>query len=422
MSEKLHPLLRVRHTPKGLLILLILAFSMTIRGPISVYGPIAELLAGELKVDFALIGLLSGLPVFCYAIFIPLANIVVGKLGLEKSVVLSMGIIGVGIVVRSLAGFETLFLGTVVIGAGIALGNVIFPLLISREFTNRYVTVIGIVSVGMSVANFSAGALTYPLSEAIGWRWTLASWVIFVFISLYLIFHYRIRAKRGASRKALRKGMNEWISSRSMTGQDSLANATSRNVFKVGITYLLAIIFFCQCAAWNIFTAWLPQIFVSLGQDPTSAGVAAALFQIFGILGALTTAPLLDKIGYQKSFIVISIGWLILPIGLIALPSFWILFIIIAGSAQSMIYNTIFGAINKWSKTPREIRQMSMVVQTFSYALAGFCPIVAGGLFDVLQSWTYILWVCVGLLIVMMVLCFFTAKKYLPFEKIAVEN
>jgi CP family cyanate transporter-like MFS transporter len=394
---------------------------MTIRGPVAVYGPIAELLAGELKVDFAMIGILSGLPVFCYAVFIPLANIIVSKFGLEKSIIISMGIIGCGIIIRSLFAFETLLVGTVIIGAGIALGNVIFPLLISREFTSRYVTVIGLFSVGMNIANFTAGALTYPLSEIIGWRYTLASWILFVLISSYLIFHYRIRAKRGASRKALRKGMSKWISTRSLTGRDDQANLGSRNIFKTSITYLLTIIFLCQCAAWNIFTAWLPQIFIFQGQDPVSAGVAASLFQLFGIFGAIATAPLLDNIGYPKSVVIISIAWIVLPVGLALLPSFWIFYVIISGSAQSMIYNTIFGGINKWAQTPREIRQMSTFVQAVSYGFAGFFPIITGWVFDILQNWTYILWITTGMLVIMLILSLFTARKYFPFEKIPAE-
>jgi CP family cyanate transporter-like MFS transporter len=373
-------------------------------------------LAGELQVDFATVGILSGLPVFCYAIFMPIATFVVSKLDLDKSTLICMVICGVGIIVRSLGGFEMLFAGTIIIGSGIALGNVVFPLLISRDFTNHYVSVIGVVSIGMNIANFAAGALTYPITEMVGWRLALGAWFIFVLVTLYLIFHYQIRKKRGASRKAIRQGMSEWISTRAVTGTDDLANLESRPVYKTGITYLLAAIFLLQCATWNVMTAWLPQIFVTLGQDPSSAGVAAGIFQLFGIGGAIATAPLLDKAGYLTTYVVVSLGWLVLPLGLIFLPQLWILHVVIAGFAQSMIYNSIFGAINHWSKTPREIRQMSAVVQTSAYAFAGFTPMLSGWIYDMTDDWNVILWISVGMLTLMLILAIITAVRYLSFS------
>lgn len=55
---------------------------------------------------------------------------------MERSLFAAMLLICAGVAVRSLPDAALLFLGTAIIGCGIALGNVLLPGLIKRDFLN----------------------------------------------------------------------------------------------------------------------------------------------------------------------------------------------------------------------------------------------------------------------------------------------
>jgi len=415
-TKNLKPAKRIRHTSKGLLLLFLFFFSMVIRGPLAVYGPIAHILSQDLKVDYFLIGMLSGVPAICYALFMPIGSIIVGKIGLNKATFLCLGIISVGILIRSLGNFELLLGATILIGFGVAIGNVIFPILISRDFTKYYVTLIGVITIGMNIANFSAVLLTYPMTEDLGWRLSLESWLILAFICIYLAIHYAIRNKRGGSRKAIQLNLQEWIRPPELSKIEKTDEENSRPLLKIGITYLVAIVFLCQVSAWVIITAWLPDIFMNYGLDASSASFASSLFQLLGIAGAFLTPVFIDHFGYTKAFLWSSILYLVLPVGLLFYAKFWSIYVILSGIGQSAIYCVVFGSVNEFCQTKTEVRKMIVYMQTIPYLISGLMPSFAGFIYDQTLSWDLVLWLTTLILLIMLFAGIIIAKKYLKPE------
>ena len=68
---------------------------------------------------------------------------------MERSLLLAMLLICAGIALRSLPSAALLFIGTAVIGCGIALGNVLLPGLIKRDFSQHVARMTGAYSLTM---------------------------------------------------------------------------------------------------------------------------------------------------------------------------------------------------------------------------------------------------------------------------------
>src|SRR5690606_28558514 len=111
----------------GLLLVAVLVFAANLRGPIAALGPVVGDVATELALTPAAVGILSGLPVLCFALAAPLASGFIGRFGVGRTVTRSLLLIIAGTVLRSWAGFPTAVLGTLLLGVAITAGNIAVP-------------------------------------------------------------------------------------------------------------------------------------------------------------------------------------------------------------------------------------------------------------------------------------------------------
>ena len=152
-------------TRKGaLLIAGILMIATTLRVTFTGAAPLLDTIRLEYGLTTAQSGLLTTLPLLAFALVSPLAAGVARRIGMERSLFLALLLICAGIAVRSLPSAALLFTGTAVIGCGIALGNVLLPGLIKRDFPGRCPPYRGLfLTMGVSAAFGSA--LIVPLAR-----------------------------------------------------------------------------------------------------------------------------------------------------------------------------------------------------------------------------------------------------------------
>jgi CP family cyanate transporter-like MFS transporter len=105
----------------------------TLRVTFTGAAPLLDTIRHDYGLSTAQTGLLTTLPLLAFALISPLAAGLARRIGMERSL-LSLLLICAGIGIRSLPSAALLFTGTAVIGCGIALGNVLLPGLIKRDF------------------------------------------------------------------------------------------------------------------------------------------------------------------------------------------------------------------------------------------------------------------------------------------------
>ncbi|WP_308492056.1 MFS transporter [Microbacterium terrisoli] len=355
-----------------LVVVIVLAAAM-LRGPILAVAPVAGEIGDDLHVGAGVVGLLTTIPVLCFAACAPLAIAIIRRAGADVALSLTLTGVVIGSVLRSLDGIVLALIGTAVLGAFVTIGNVVLPIIIAREFSPRRAhTMTGVYTAALNVGTMTVTLGTAPFSDAVGWRWAIASWSVFALVAL--LAWVALRGVRAAFAPT--------------PGTRPDADAPRVSVLRHGPTWLLAAAFCGQAFAFYAITAWLPTMLSAQGFDTTAAGAIASLFQVGGMIGSL----LLPIVTLRSSILVgtlyVGIGWLAVPLGFLFAPSLWLAWCIVGGLAQGGGITIVFIMINAFGDDEHTTAGRSGVVQGFGYAVAATGPLVLGALHEATGAWT----------------------------------
>lgn len=164
----------------------ILMIATTLRVTFTGAAPLLDTIRSAYSLTTAQTGLLTTLPLLAFALISPLAAPVARRFGMERSLFAALLLICAGIAIRSLPSPYFLFGGTAVIGGGIALGNVLLPGLIKRDFSFRRQTYRRIF-LTMGAAAALGSAMVVPLAlNGFGWQGALLMLMSFPLLALFL--------------------------------------------------------------------------------------------------------------------------------------------------------------------------------------------------------------------------------------------
>ena len=182
---------RVRSAlPWGFVVALVLV-SLNLRAPFVAVAPIADRLRDDLGVSATAVGVLTSLPVLCFGLLAPVALLVIRRTGAELAVVACLVSVILGSLLRSSAAYGASVAGTLVIGLGLTVGNVVVPVLIRRESSARQAGVMtGIYVSAMNIGSMIVSVATVPIADAGGWRLALDAWAAMAAVGLaaWLLF------------------------------------------------------------------------------------------------------------------------------------------------------------------------------------------------------------------------------------------
>ncbi|MGW6174182.1 MFS transporter [Arthrobacter sp. NPDC055138] len=372
--------------------------AISLRAPI--IAPTAVL--GEIQADIGLTaagaGLLTGLPVLIFALATPLATRTISRWGPEATVLLCLGGVLAGTVIRSLGPASVVFAGTAIISVAITLGNIVVPVLIRRDVPwNRVSAVTGAYSAIMNVGSMAAVLTTAPLAALVGWRWALAAWAVVVAVGLgyWLPTARRRRETLQPDRTAASSGPTARpaaVGGRGGGGPDTPGAPASKPLPGRSNRWIVAVltVAFCgQSAAYYATTTWLPLLLSDVrGLSPTASGASASLFQVAAIVGALGVPLLAARTRLWVPTAGVAVLWISLPIGLLLAPDAYLLWSITGGIAQGGGFTAIFSVIPRVARTDHEAATASARIQTGGYLAATCAPPVAGWLHTMTDGWT----------------------------------
>ena len=155
----------------------IVLIALNFRGPIVAPSPILDVLQSELGMSVQSSGLLTALPIACFGVISFLALPLLRRGGPDQAIAFCLAGILAGTLLRSAGGTGLALAGTVVIGASIAVGNVLVPVIIRRDFPPARVPLVtGTYTAAMNIGSMTTLILTAPLAAAFGWRLAMAVW------------------------------------------------------------------------------------------------------------------------------------------------------------------------------------------------------------------------------------------------------
>src|SRR5690606_14989498 len=128
----------------------------------------------DLGIGATALGVLGSLPVVCFAVVSAAAQVPARRFGIERVVLAALVILAAGLALRFVPGQAPLWVGTALVGVGIAVGNVLLPGAVKLWFPSRVSLVSGLyTSVLVAFASLGSG-LSVPIAEAAGGNWRVA--------------------------------------------------------------------------------------------------------------------------------------------------------------------------------------------------------------------------------------------------------
>ena len=370
---------------KLLLIVGILFIAATLRVTFTGIAPLLDAIRAEYQLTTAQTGLLTTLPLLAFGLVSPLAAGVARRFGIEPSLLLAMVIICLGIGLRSLPSAAWLYIGTALIGCGIALGNVLLPGLIKRDFSGHVARMTGAYSITMGAAAAAGSAMVVPLALAgFGWRGALLLLMVFPLLALLL---WLPQARRQATTP--------------MTGSGAAHN---RGIWRSALAWQVTLFLGINSLVYYVIVGWLPAILQSMGYSEAQAGSLHGLLQLATAAPGLAIPLVLHRLKDQRGIaVLVALMCVVSTLGLWLLPGQAVIWTLIFGfgSGATMILGLTF--IGLRASSAHQAAALSGMAQTIGYLLAACGPPLIGKIHDAYGDW-HIPLIIVALIAVIMAL------------------
>ncbi|EGS4966601.1 CynX/NimT family MFS transporter [Salmonella enterica subsp. enterica serovar Enteritidis] len=360
-------------SPRGkqgaLLIAGILMIATTLRVTFTGAAPLLETIRSDYGLSTAQTGLLTTLPLLAFALVSPLAAGIAHRFGMERSLFAAMLLICAGIALRSLPSAALLFAGTAIIGCGIALGNVLLPGLIKRDFSQHVARLTGAYSLTMGAAAALGSALVVPLAlHGFGWRGALLMLMLFPLLA-FLIW------------------LPQWRTTRSANLSSSRA-LHERGIWRSPLAWQVTLFLGLNSLIYYVIIGWLPTILISHGYSEAQAGSLHGLLQLATAAPGLAIPLILPRFNDQRWIAaLVSLLCAVGAAGLWFVPGQAIIWTLLFGfgSGATMILGLTF--IGLRASSAHQAAALSGMAQSVGYLLAACGPPVMGKLHDASGSW-----------------------------------
>jgi MFS transporter, CP family, cyanate transporter len=357
--------------------------------------PVLTEIQRETGLSAAAAGVLTALPVLCFGFFALATPALIKRLRMVPLLVIAVLAIVVGSAIRLGEPLVALFAGTVVLGAGIAIGNVLVPGLIKRDFPRRAAAMVGLYSVGLSLSGATAAGLTVPIEDLFGgdWRPAVAIWGIGALFAA-AFFAPRAREERAAPAPA---------------AEPAVARALWRDRLAWNVTLFMGL----QSVIFYTTLSWLPSILESDGLSRAQAG-AVLSFSFFPAMLASFATPMIQRRLRRQSLLVSAAagGFLAAFIGLIAAPTGApYLWAALLGLSQGVTLTLSLGFIVARAPDTHHASHLSTMAQGVGYLIAAAGPFLFGALHEITSSWTSPIFLLVAVLVPMTIVGFAASRE-----------
>lgn len=378
--------IRASGKQNALLIAGILMIATTLRVTFTGAAPLLDTIRADYGLSTAQVGLLTTLPLLAFAFISPLAAGIARRIGMERSLFVALLLICCGIAIRSLPSAALLFTGTAVTGCGIALGNVLLPGLIKRDFPGKVAKFTGAYSLTMGATAALGSALVVPLAlSGAGWRGALLMLMLFPLLALLL-----------------------WLPQWRQQHAGSLSGARAlrhRGIWRSPLAWQVTLFLGINSLIYYVVIGWLPSILQSHGYSEAQAGSLHGLLQLATAAPGLIVPLVLHRLKDQRTLAsVVALMCAVSAAGFGFMPAQAVLWTLIFGfgSGATMILGLIF--IGLRASSAHQAAALSGMAQSVGYLLAASGPPLMGKIHDATGDWRIPLITC-ALASVVMAVC-----------------
>ncbi|MGP0587808.1 CynX/NimT family MFS transporter [Paenibacillus timonensis] len=399
MNKTIVPALpRERGASVWLLVTAVLLTAAALRSPITGVGAIIGEIEAATGLSHTLSGMLTTLPLIAFAVFALAAPGLSAKFGIERTLFFSMILMTGGILVRSLPSVTALFAGTALIGIAIAIGNVLLPGLIKRDFPQQVGLMTSLFTTCLTFWAAISSGISVPLSQGpLGWRGALTIWVALTAVGALVWLPLLPRLDKASGRKGQTAGASHSRISKVAGATDPAsrpstqdeAGGTRLRIWRSPVAWLVTMFMGFQSILFYVSISWLPDILQERGMSAEQAGWMLSLMQLISMAGSFVMPLLATRSDSQKWLTAVTAALCVIGFGGIwAGPvSLAALFILLLGIGSGSTFGLAIVFFSLRSRTTEQASALSGMAQSVGYVLAAFGPTLFGYLHDFSGSW-----------------------------------
>ncbi|VJV38804.1 cyanate permease [Streptococcus pneumoniae] len=349
----------------------IILIGVSLRTPFTVLPIILGNISQGLEVEVSSLGVLTSLPLLMFTLFSPFSTQLAQKIGLEHLFTYSLFFLTIGSLIR-LINLPLLYLGTLMVGASVAVINVLLPSLIQANQPKKigFLTTLYVTSMGIATA--LASYLAVPITQASSWK-GLILLLTLLCLATFLVWlpnhRYNHRLAPQTKQKSQIKVMR------------------NKQVW--------AIIIFSGFQSLIFYTVmtWLPTMSIHAGLSSHEAGLLTSILSLISIPFSMTIPSLTTSLSTRNHQLMLTLVSLagVVGISMLFFPInnfiYWLAIHLLIGTATSALFPYLMVNFSLKTSAPEKTAQLSGLSQTGGYILAAFGPTLFGYSFDLFHSW-----------------------------------
>ena len=349
----------------------IVLIGTVLRSPFTALPTILGDIAQGLGVEVSSLGILTSLPLLMFALFSAFASRLAQKIGLEHLFTYCLLLLTIGSVIR-IFNLPLLYLGTLIVGASIAIFNVLLPSMIQANQPQKISLLTTLYVTAMGISTAIASYLSVPITQASSWKGLILvlSLLCLVTLLVWLPNHRHNHYLEGQQEKK-----------------------SKENILKSKSVWAIIVFGGLQSLLFYTSMTWLPTMAISAGLSNKDAALLASIFSLISIPFSMTIPSLTTRLsdGHRQIMLtIISIAGMT-GIAMLLYPSdnflYWLVVHLLIGTACSALFPYLMVCFSLKTSSPEKTAQLSGLAQTGGYILAAFGPTLFGYSFDLFQSW-----------------------------------
>lgn len=354
-------------------VLVVILISANLRSPIISVAPVLGDIRDAMKLDNFQVSLLTSIPLFMFATCSVLVSRFSHRFSISRFLMYSLIILSFGLFLRITGSVWMLFAGSVFIGLGICIGNVVTPGYIKNTFPKQIGLMTGVFAVAMNLSAALASGFSVRIGEwtGFGWRGSLGIWLVIAGLGLFVL--------------AL-----ELIFSRKNQPETKAALSSSDfNMFKSAQAWNISVFMGLQSLFYYCMVAWLPSFLTDYQMQGDQAGWVLFVIQITMIPVTFCSPIIAHKMKDQRILIVlICVLMFASTMMFVWLKSQWIYAnAVIIGISNGLSFSLSILFFSTRTKSSANAVKISGMAQSVGYLIAAFGPPVFGKLHDWDISW-----------------------------------
>ncbi|MFG2054125.1 MFS transporter [Micromonospora sp. NPDC048930] len=361
----------------GALVLVgMLLVALNLRAAVTSLGALLDEVRAGLGLSGTMAGFVTTLPTIAFAGLGALTPWLVRRWPAARVLVLAMLALTVGQVLRVVTDSAAVFVLTSALAlAGIAVANILLPMLVKQHFPHRTGLVTGAYTMALTTGTTVAAASAVPVAHAFGsWRAGLGVWAGMAALAVLPWVPLALRAR--AARR---------------TATPTVATATPTRVrpARTRLGWAMATYFGAQSLSGYAIMGWLAQLFRDAGYSPENAGLLLAGVTALGVPVALVMPALAGRLRTLRPLVLALtvfstasyLGLAVAPYGPAPL---WVLLLALGQGAFPLILTTI----GLRARTAEGTVALSAFAQSTGYVIAALGPLLVGILYEATGGWT----------------------------------